>query len=121
LDFTPESVDKFLKADREGKLSTKDRKMITKMRAGVDYPQEDLVADLVSSLEPMYMKQLADAIATTKNPRHKAILQEEQDSLMGLLSAMQSTPVPVEPPPPTKSESFMNAISDILSKIWSTK
>lgn len=120
MDFTPKSVDKFLKADRENKLSTKDRKAITKLRTGVAMSQEEIVADIADSLSPMSLRELSDTISNTKNPRTRAVLQEEQDRLMGLLSALPTAPV-AETPPPTKSESFMNTISDILSKIWSTK
>jgi len=117
MDFTPASVERFLAADRAGELSTKDRKMITKMRAGAALTPEEYAADLADSLSPMNLKELADTIAATKNPRQKAFLVEEQDRLMALLAAPQATATPLQ----TRSESFMDTITNILSKIWSNK
>ena len=121
----PESIQKFMLAAASGKLSSKDRRDLNKMRSGVKMSPEEEAADMVDNLSDMNMQALSEAIDSAKSPETKQILTDHQDRLQSVLkqirsaatqaSTLTSTPTQVDTP------TLMDQLGSFISNLWSSK
>lgn len=121
MNLDPKSVEIFLAADKAGKLSTRDRIAITKLRRSVAFSPEETLADMEQSLTEGNMMELMNAINGAPSEREKNILLAEKARLQNELNARAGVVSTVAPSLPKPSEeSILDTIGNLLSKLWST-
>lgn len=101
-------------------LSTRDKNL----RKQLVLTPAERMADLVTDSRQSNLDELATAIATTRDPKAKIILQAEQDRLIFLSPPIvQKQPEPVRAPiqEPAKSPTIMDQLKTLLSNMWGTQ
>jgi hypothetical protein len=114
----PSWVQDFLVADSAKKLSSADRKDITKKRNAVAYTQEELAQNIAMELNPSNMTQLASAMKSTDDLEILKILGDEKDNLMAMIAASGAKP---NTPPQEVKASLLDTILNSIQNLWSTK
>mgnify|MGYP007017498283 FL=1 len=79
-----------LQADKERKLSTRDRVGLTKMRSSTVMSPESIAADDLTDQSPVNLQSLQEAIDAAKIPWIREVLSTEQQRI---LKSIVSTPL----------------------------
>lgn len=119
----PAWVEQFLKADREGRLSSKDRKVITKLRSDVKFSPAEEASNMATELDPANLLSLEQELSRQTDPAIIQILSDEKNNVMRLVAeankikAAQNSKQQEEP----QEASFIDQITNFLQSIFSSK
>ena len=80
-----EEIDAFLKNSKEGKLSSRDRRLAN----GVKFTPAEKGRDLLDSISPASLKELQQTINETKDVKARQILLEQQKQALNLKNQLQ--------------------------------
>lgn len=117
----PAFVQKFLDAERAGKLSTKDRQFLNKMRAGVSLTPAEEASNMATELSSANLRSITDAIASEKDPAIIQILKQEHNNILGLRAAADK--IRQEQAAQAQQEqgtSFLDGVKNLLQSIFSS-
>jgi hypothetical protein len=106
--YTAEDVARFLKASKEKKLSTKDRKFINSFKMS----PEEYLADEVNAISPASVAELETAISSAKDPKIRDVLLGERKNVAVLTKKHAPSLVEDE----IDTNAVMGFINDLLSK-----
>jgi len=119
----PDWVGKTLKADREKKLSTADRKTLTAQRRAVSMSPIEQAANLRAELQPYNLISIEQELARTSDPEIINILKEEKNNILSLMASADKMKKEQEVAvvPAQVEQSFMEHIGSLLQNLFNVR
>ena len=119
----PAWVSKTLKADREKKLSTADRKSLTAKRDAVSMSLADQASNLRAELQPYNLISIEQELARSSDPTIINILKEEKNNILSLLASADKIKKEQEVAvaPAQIEQSFLEHIGSLLQNLFKLK
>ena len=115
----PQWVQDTLKADRDRKLSTKDRKSLTAKRAAVSMNPIEQAANLRVELQPYNIASIEQELSRATDPAIISILKEEQNNILSLVNAASKIKESQQQQAPEPS--FLDHISNLLQNLFTVR